>query len=317
MSRKVWLLLLGMAFFALLEVSSCRSGRLERTPLELSKTTRTVTPTPFQASSPTATPAVSSTEDAVTPEPEIEDIQQGGEEEMISIRVVYDNDSYQPGLTTAWGFSAFITYKDHNVLFDTGGDGRILLNNMKALGIDPASIQFVVLSHDHSDHTGGLLSLLGTGAEPAVYLLPYFSQSYKNQVKARTDVVEVHSLQQITERIYTTGQIQGSPPEQALVIDTTKGLVVITGCAHPGVANMVRAAKQALKEEIYLVIGGFHLGSASSQQVQGVIRELKGMGVLQVAPCHCTGDQAISQFREAYGNQFLQVGAGALIEIPQ
>jgi len=130
-------------------------------------------------------------------------------------------------------------------------------------------------------------------------------------------VIEISANQQITKRIYSTGEIIGSPPEQALVIDTTRGLVVITGCAHPGVETMVLAAKRAFKEEIYLVLGGLHLGGKSSAQVEQIIKELQRIGVQHVAPCHCTGDQAIAQFKQAFGEDFIRVGTGAIIEIEQ
>lgn len=237
------------------------------------------------------------------------------EPEMITIQIVFDNYPYQEGLDTGWGFSAFVTYKDYNVLFDTGASGSILLKNMAALNIHPDEIQNVVLSHQHNDHTAGLQQLLYAGANPKIYLPPSFSSSFKNQFSGQAEVIEVTPGLPITERISTSGEIQGSPPEQALVIDTTRGLIVITGCAHPGVENMVLAAKRYFKEEVYLVMGGFHLGSASTEEVKRIIKEFKRIGVVQVAPCHCTGDRAISQFKEAFGDNYIRLGVGAVIEI--
>lgn len=236
-------------------------------------------------------------------------------QDMITITLVFDNYPYKPGLETAWGFSAFITYQDQNVLFDTGATGNLLLKNMAALDIKPAQIQNVVLSHEHKDHTGGMQALVSAGADPKIYIPPSFSAEFKNYYSRQVDVIEVSPGMQIIERMYTIGEMQGPPPEQALVIDTTKGLVVITGCAHPGIEDIVLKAKQEFKEDIYLVLGGFHLGSASANKVNEIIKEFNRIGVKYVAPCHCTGEQAISRFREAFGEYFIQVGVGKVIEI--
>lgn len=235
--------------------------------------------------------------------------------DMITITLVFDNYPYKPGLETAWGFSAFITYQDQNVLFDTGASGNLLLKNMAALDINPAQIQNVVLSHEHSDHTGGMQALILAGADPKVYLPPSFSSEFKNNFGRQVEVIEVFPGMEIIDRIYTIGEMQGPPPEQALVIDTSRGLVVITGCAHPGIEDIVLKAKREFKEDIYLVLGGFHLGNASADQVNEIIKELNRIGVKYVAPCHCTGEQTISKFRNAFGEDFIQVGVGKVIEI--
>lgn len=236
-------------------------------------------------------------------------------EDMITIRVVFDNYPYKPGLETAWGFSAFVTYKEQNLLFDTGARGNLLLNNMAALAIKPAQIQNVVLSHEHSDHTGGMQSLVSAGAQSRVFVPPSFSSEFQTHYSRLVDLIEVTPGMKIIDRMYTSGEMQGPPPEQALVIDTTRGLVVITGCAHPGIEKILLKAKQQFKEDIYLVLGGFHLGNASTDQVSTIINEFNRIGVKNVAPCHCTGEQAISSFRNAFGENFIQVGVGKVIEI--
>ncbi len=231
------------------------------------------------------------------------------------IHVVYDNHSAKPGLESAWGFAALVEHEDERVLFDTGGSGSTLLSNMGVMEIDPKTIDTVVLSHIHKDHTGGLPLLLAEGVRPAVLVLPSFSTRYKQGLESQVDVVEVTSNQRISPRIYTTGEIPGSPPEQALVLDTTEGLIILTGCAHPGIEQIVRQVKRTYQEEIYLVMGGFHLGGASPGQVKEIIRSFQGLGVLHVAPCHCTGTRAMALFEEAYGDHYLDVGAGTVIVI--
>jgi predicted metal-dependent RNase len=106
--------------------------------------------------------------------------------QVITITIVYDNYQEDQRLSTGWGFSALIESQDYTLLFDTGANGLILLQNMRILGIDPLKIDSVVLSHAHDDHTGGLLTLLNTGVKPTVYLLPSFPASIKHQIEQYT-----------------------------------------------------------------------------------------------------------------------------------
>jgi 7,8-dihydropterin-6-yl-methyl-4-(beta-D-ribofuranosyl)aminobenzene 5'-phosphate synthase len=235
--------------------------------------------------------------------------------QSLTIIIVYDNNAYDQRLKTAWGFSALVEYHDHTLLFDTGGDGAILIENMRILGIDPTQIESVVLSHAHGDHTGGLNDLLEAGARPTVYLLPSFSLSFKDQIERVTQVVVVSSGQSIAEGLLTTGEMGRNILEQALVIRTEPGLVVITGCAHPGVIAILEQALEMYDEPIRLVLGGFHLGSKSKAEIVSVLEDFRRIGVEHVAPCHCTGAQAISMFAAEYGEDFIQAGVGRVVRL--
>jgi len=233
----------------------------------------------------------------------------------VRITIVYDNNPYDPRLKTKWGFACLVQTGETTLLFDTGGDGATLLNNMATLGIEPESIEAIVLSHFHGDHTGGVNSLLASGVRPMVYVPRSFPASFKSQVQAITDLTGIEQGMQIADGVYTTGEMGSGIIEQALVVNTSKGLVVVTGCAHPGVAEMVCKAKEIGGDEVYLVLGGFHLGGASEERIKAIIRDFQQTGVQKVAPCHCTGDKAISLFREAYGEDFIQNGVGQVMEI--
>jgi 7,8-dihydropterin-6-yl-methyl-4-(beta-D-ribofuranosyl)aminobenzene 5'-phosphate synthase len=115
----------------------------------------------------------------------------------------------------------------------------------------------------------------------------------------------------IADQMRTTGEIGGAIIEQSLIVETDSGLVVVTGCAHPGIIEIVRRAKQY--GDIYLAIGGFHLGGKSADEIETVIKMLKGLGVRKVAPCHCTGDLALRLFKAAFGADFIPAGVGAVI----
>lgn len=229
--------------------------------------------------------------------------------------VVYDNNGYDPALRTAWGFSCWVEAGETTALFDTGGAGTTLLGNMASLDLDPQAIDAVVLSHIHGDHTGGLAGLLDTGIRPTVYVPAAFPESFKADVRARTDLVEVTGPLEISSGIYTTDQVGSSIIEQALAVQTDAGWVVVTGCAHPGIVEMVRRAKEITAGEVTLVMGGFHLGSASERQIEQIIAEFRDMDVQRVAPCHCTGDRARRMFADAYGADCTLAGVGWVVRV--
>jgi 7,8-dihydropterin-6-yl-methyl-4-(beta-D-ribofuranosyl)aminobenzene 5'-phosphate synthase len=235
--------------------------------------------------------------------------------DILRITIVYDNNPFDSRLKTTWGFSALVEYREQTLLFDTGGDGRILLENMRVLGIDPARIQSVILSHAHGDHTGGLSALLDIGNRLSVYLLPSFADTYKRQVGQVAQVIEVVPGQIVGDGILTTGEISGSIPEQALVIHTGEGLVVITGCAHPGVVRIIERAIDLTDDPVHLVLGGFHLGNKSETEISAILADFRRLGVQKVAPCHCTGERAIAMFAEEYGQAFVQAGVGKVITV--
>ena len=301
--KKIFFILI--ILFSVTTISSCqRRDGLSRSINPITKAVGqnpTMSPTAEFSPDPTSPPAII--------EEEVKKV------EKMTITVVFDNYPYREGMATEWGFSAYITYKDHKVLFDTGLDGSILLSNLGKLGIQPDEIQHLVLSHEHNDHTGGLGTLLPQTSNLKVYVLPSFPTYLKGQIAQKAEVIEVVPMHSVAERISTTGEISGYPNEQSLVIDTQDGLVVITGCSHPGVEKIVLTAKRQFKEDIYLVMGGFHLGGAPNSDIQAVIQEFKRIGVKKVAPSHCTGDNAIALFRKAFGDDFIRIGAGAEIEI--
>ncbi len=232
----------------------------------------------------------------------------------ITLTIVYDNNPLDARLKTAWGFACLIETVKTTVLFDTGGDGPTLMGNLAALGFDPRRIDAVVLSHIHGDHTGGLDALLNVNDHLTVYLPQSFPAEFKARVSKRGAVVSASGLMTITDHIRTTGEMGTSIIEQSLIVEADSGLVVITGCAHPGVVEIVRQAKRY--GDVSLVMGGFHLGDKSVQEVETIIAELERLGVRKVAPCHCTGERAIQQFKAVFGADFIQAGAGLRIVAP-
>jgi 7,8-dihydropterin-6-yl-methyl-4-(beta-D-ribofuranosyl)aminobenzene 5'-phosphate synthase len=234
----------------------------------------------------------------------------------ITITILYDNNYYDERLETAWGFSCLVEGPEETVLFDTGGDSAVLLRNAHTLGIDPRDVDLVVISHVHGDHVGGLPGFLEENHDVTVYLPRSFPESIKGATeKAGAELVAVHEPVEICQHVYSTGELGSGIKEQSLAIETSKGLVVITGCAHPGVVNIVRRAKELTGGEVYLVLGGFHLGGASEAEIAAIVEDFRQLGVRKVAPCHCSGDVARRLFEEAYGEDFIPAGVGSSLEI--
>jgi 7,8-dihydropterin-6-yl-methyl-4-(beta-D-ribofuranosyl)aminobenzene 5'-phosphate synthase len=239
------------------------------------------------------------------------------ESKTLTLTIIYDNNAYDPRLKTAWGFSCLIEYRGQVILFDTGGDFRTLLANMATLGIDPGQIKAIVLSHIHGDHTGGLSGILEIASGGLTVFVPQsFPTRFKEAVRLRARLVEVREPREIGEEVYTTGELGAGIIEQSLVVRTDEGLVVVTGCAHPGIVEIVRKARALSGEKVCLVLGGFHLGGKSQREIEGIISEFRRLGVRKAAPCHCTGEQAIMMFRQEYGEDFIQAGVGKVIRVP-
>lgn len=234
----------------------------------------------------------------------------------LTITVTCDNNPYRQGLGAAWGFSAHIRGSEKTILFDTGGDGSLLLSNMKRLGIEPDGIDIIVLSHLHGDHSGGLGGFVEKKSGVTVYLPESFPQRFKDNVRAQgATIMQVKQPLQICEDVYSTGQVGRGIKEQALVIRTIRGLVIIIGCAHPGVLKMVEAARKVMKEGIFLVIGGFHLEWATVRKIEKIIFAFKQMGVRYVGPSHCTAEKAGTLFEKHFGSNHIKVGAGKVLTL--
>lgn len=237
--------------------------------------------------------------------------------DRIVVTVVYDNYSLDDRLETAWGFACVIEGLDERILFDTGNPGELLLANMAKAGFQPKQIECVVLSHYHSDHAGGLADFLKANSRVKVFLPKAFPEEFRQKVaESGARVVETEGPSQVCNGAWTTGVLiwrvgERNYHEQGLYLETPAGLVLITGCAHPGIVRMADAARSHAEAPVYTVLGGFHLGRASDDQLDAVIVGLRKTGVQQAAPSHCSGDKTRQRMQEAFGDGYLRSGAGA------
>jgi 7,8-dihydropterin-6-yl-methyl-4-(beta-D-ribofuranosyl)aminobenzene 5'-phosphate synthase len=242
------------------------------------------------------------------------------EKKDLNVTILYDNYVYEHGdkaLQADWGFGCLVTGMEKTIVFDTGRKGPVFLNNCDKLQVDFKKVDVAVISHNHDDHVGGLLPMLEKNGNISVYLPPSCEKDYIQQLEARgAKVTVVTKPVEICKHVWITAPVLDEVDkviEQSLVIDTPKGLVVIAGCSHPGMARMTRQAKEELKRDVYMVFGGTHLSQRSDAEVQRTITELKELGVKRIGTTHCTGSK-VAAFQKAFGDGYLPMGAGRVLK---
>ncbi|MGA1875140.1 MAG: MBL fold metallo-hydrolase [bacterium] len=237
----------------------------------------------------------------------------------MEVKVLFDKESIEKEFKTGWGASFLI---DDRVLFDTGEHGDWLSFNMQRLKVDVDRIVAVVISHHHWDHTGGLWELLNRKQGLKVYGCPHFDADFKGNVKRfKGELIEVESVTEITENIFTSGEIEGRfkggyISEQALVVKTGRGITVITGCSHPGIVKIIQRVQENFpREEMSLVFGGFHLMDKQKREIEIIADKLQEMGVQKVGPTHCSGYEAQLILKEKYKHGYIPIKVGKTLRI--
>ena len=218
----------------------------------------------------------------------------------MKITIVYDNTAFKDELQADWGFSCVVEAdlrgSEHGltrILFDTGGNGKILLSNMEKLEIDPASIDEVFISHAHFDHTGGLSEFLRVNQKAKIYIPPSFLGPKDREVIAIAKPTKIH------ENVFSTGELDGI--EQSMGVKTEKGVVLIVGCSHPYMGNILDTARKFGK--IYAIIGGMH-GFSEFE----LFKDLE-----LICPTHCTQHKA--ELKKLYPEKYIEGGVGKIIEL--
>lgn len=245
-----------------------------------------------------------------------------------------------------WGFSALVQANGREVLFDTGAKPDTVLQNAKTMGIDLSRITDVVLSHWHSDHTGGLVTLrrelmkqnraalsrahVGRGffwPRKVEGKIPASVENLKKDYQALGgSFVEHVAASELFPGVWLTGEVprrtaernfpkgrevqlpdgrwveDDVPDDLSLVLDSVKGLVVVTGCGHAGVVNTVQIARERVREApVFAVVGGLHLFASDDARVDWTASELKRLGLAHLVGAHCTGIEALMRLRQGAG----------------
>ena len=212
------------------------------------------------------------------------------------------------------GFSSYL--EKYNLLFDTGSNGRVLLQNIKALNIDINEIKYLFITHSHWDHIGGIDSILELNPTLTLFVPSSLPRNLINDIRSLSKEVIVCTKkpQKLFDNLYTTGLLGNKFPEQSLIIDDDYPKV-ISGCGHFGIDNITQKAKDIIQKDIRFALGGFHLMSSNEDEITKTIDNLKELGIQKVLPTHCTGDLAIDMFRDSFKENCLEGGAGSLIDI--
>ncbi len=231
---------------------------------------------------------------------------------VLRITVLVDNYPGEKGARAAWGFAAFVEADGVKILFDAGPDPKVLEHNAEVLGVPLDDVDFVVLSHHHGDHAGGLSYLASVRPGVTVYVPGRADPSLLDKLRSmRLNVIELTKPTILAKGVMTTGSLWGPPAEHGLIVNVSGlGAVLITGCAHPKVEVMAERAANLTEGPIYAVLGGFHLGSAGYDRLETIARVFESLGVKLVAPMHCSGDRARSYFESRMPSAYVDGHVG-------
>jgi len=268
------------------------------------------------------------------------------------VTILYDAFGESKTLTKDWGFSALVEHNGKRILFDTGNDAAKFEHNVKVLGVDLTKVDFVVISHRHTDHATGLKYVLSVNPNVTVYVpadgangfggapipkaflradesLPatmrYFGgmepeHFTSGKLYDTGNFVLVNQLTEVTPGIFlvrTVSQKDGTKelPELTLAIKGPNGLLLVDGCSHAGIEAILEAAS-TVDPRTEIVFGGLHLVTTPLGEIDALVENLKTKWKVQkIAPGHCTGEPAFARLKKAYGENYLYAGLGTKLEV--
>jgi len=267
------------------------------------------------------------------------------------ITILYDAFGQNSAMQKDWGYAVFIEYGGKRILFDTGNNPGILAENAKAKGIDLTKLDYVVMSHRHGDHMGGLTHLLSVNPNVTIYApkegfgvygadLP--SSFYRKDTSLPPDKRYYNGMPpeimrfgsawpgahfqlidkntDITPEVHLLTLVSDKPGtlelrELSLAIDTPDGLIIVVGCSHPGIDRIAELAS-TINPHIYFVVGGFHLVVAPDPEVERIVTALHDrFKVDYIAPGHCTGEPAFTALQKAFGDHYVYAGLGTTLKL--
>lgn len=246
----------------------------------------------------------------------------------MKITILCENASSDVGCLAEWGFSSFIQTKNVNLLFDTGYS-EVYKHNAKKTGIELEKTDFIILSHYHRDHTGGLQFHNFKSRKKVIIhpdILEKLPRDKSEKIKNDFKIISSKEPLEFSQNIFYLGEVprcndfeKGSFKEDqmlddsAIAIKTDKGIVVITGCSHSGICNICEYAKKITKQKLYAVIGGFHLFEADQSAINGTIEYFKSEKPSYLLPMHCVDFPTLAKFHTTFGCK--KYSAGDVINV--
>jgi 7,8-dihydropterin-6-yl-methyl-4-(beta-D-ribofuranosyl)aminobenzene 5'-phosphate synthase len=268
------------------------------------------------------------------------------------VTIVYDAFGNRGDLTRDWGFSALVEYAGKRILFDTGDDAKIFEHNVRALHVDLRRLDFVVISHRHSDHVAGMSYLLRVNPRVKIYApregfgifgatlpgsfyrrdetLPdsmrYFAGDPPDTLAFGTvwpgaNIELVDSIVEVAPGVSLVATVSKTPGtlelrELSLVVKTPKGLMVMVGCSHPGIETILEASR-GLGSHVHVILGGMHLVTAADTTIARIAGSLHDRWLVDlIAPGHCTGEPAFAALKRIYGDHYIYAGLGTVVALP-
>jgi len=271
------------------------------------------------------------------------------------VTILYDSFGKSPTLTMDWGFAALVDYGGKRILFDTGNNAQTFEHNVKAAGVDLQKLDFVVMSHRHGDHMGGLAYLLKVNPTVKIYAPKERSGVYGDDQPSSTwyrnkdpslpaeqryysgappEIIHmgeawpsanfqlIDKTIEIVPGMYLIALVSDKPGtlelrELSLAIRTPDGLVLVVGCSHPGVEHIVQEAS-AIDPHFNLLVGGLHQIHAPYPEVERIARVLRDQYKLdRIAPGHCTGEPEFAALKKTFGDHYLYAGVGSVVDLPK
>jgi 7,8-dihydropterin-6-yl-methyl-4-(beta-D-ribofuranosyl)aminobenzene 5'-phosphate synthase len=266
------------------------------------------------------------------------------------ITFLYDAFGKNASMKKDWGFAALVEVNGKRILFDTGDNPDIFAQNVKAAGVDLARLDFVVISHRHGDHMGGLAYLLKVNPKVRIYApkesFGIFGSSLPGSFYRKADALPaemryfdgdpptvmnfgsawpganfelVDKTIEVAPGLTLIALVSDAPgtrelKELSLAINTSDGIVLVVGCSHPGIDAIVAEAAK-INPHIHFIAGGLHLVVAPDPVIEKVVTSLKdNWKVDWIAPGHCTGEPTFAGLKQTFGDRYLYAGLGTVIE---
>jgi len=239
----------------------------------------------------------------------------GSRDDAVRITIIYDNYQADKNLDTDWGFACLVEYQGNQLLFDAGRSAELFRKNVELLEIHAEEIPTLFISHGHGDHTAGIPWIIEVNPSVKCILPSVYADQLKANGTLPPNSQAFKKPGHLDGPFYSTGDDFVAFREQGLVIKTEDGGVLITGCGHPGAVPMVALAEKELNIKIHTVIGGLHLMRQSGEELAQLAASLKELGVKQICPTHCTGDNSIASLKASFGDGYIMGGAGQEIVI--